>query len=331
MAAQRGDKWQARFRTPEKYWRPTFDTKAEAELWEAQARLAHANGRPIPDPKAFAKDGGYTLKAFIEKFAEGIWAGKAYSGKVLQYCEHLVDFFGPEILLEDIKAMEVEEWINYLRVDLKNSDSTINKKNTVLRMLLQKAKSLEIVDTIPDLPHFKPGVGRTRFLSEKEEMDLLKALERSAVPEMHRRVLFMLDTGARDSSVRRLKWDDVNFKERKVSFWVTKTAKPHTLPLTERSLEALKAQYQEGAEKPFPMSYSAFREHWQRILAILTWDDPTLVPYVLRHTCASKLVQRGVDLRRVMKWMNHKSIQTTLIYAHLATNDLDACVSILED
>lgn len=331
MAAKRGEKWQARFRTPEKYHRPTFDTKEEAELWEKKARAAYATGRPIPDPKVFASDGGFTLKAFIDKFAEGIWHGKAYSEKTKQYCGHLVDFFGEDKLLADITAMNVHEWIDHLRVDHENSDSTINKKNSVFRTLLKKAKELEVIEGFPVIPHFKPGKGRTRFLSEVEEKTLLERLKWASSPEMYHRVIFMLDTGARDSDVRRLQWDHIDFKARKVTFWKTKNTKPRTLPLTSRALEALLCQQQTGAEKPFPISYSAFRENWQRILTILQWDDPSLVPYVLRHTCASKLVQRGVDLRRVKDWMGHKTIQTTMIYAHLATKDLDVCVDALEE
>jgi hypothetical protein len=37
------------------------------------------------------------------------------------------------------------------------------------------------------------------------------------------------------------------------------------------------------------------------------------------------------NLRRVQKWLGHKRIETTLIYAHLAPGDLDTCAVALED
>ncbi|MBO6631600.1 MAG: tyrosine-type recombinase/integrase, partial [Psychroserpens sp.] len=43
---------------------------------------------------------------------------------------------------------------------------------------------------------------------------------------------------------------------------------------------------------------------------------------MLRHTCASRLVQAGIDLRRVQTFLGHQTIQMTLRYAHLATDDL---------
>jgi integrase len=38
----------------------------------------------------------------------------------------------------------------------------------------------------------------------------------------------------------------------------------------------------------------------------------------LRHTFASRLVMKGVDIRTVQELMGHKTIQVTLRYAHLA-------------
>lgn len=59
-------------------------------------------------------------------------------------------------------------------------------------------------------------------------------------------------------------------------------------------------------------------------------DDRDLVPHVLRHTCASRLVKGGIDIRRVQMWLGHQTLTMTMRYAHLATFDLDNCVAVLE-
>ena len=49
----------------------------------------------------------------------------------------------------------------------------------------------------------------------------------------------------------------------------------------------------------------------------------------LRHTFASHLVMKGVDLRTVAKLMGHRDIRVTMRYAHLAPEHLQAAVDVL--
>ena len=74
-----------------------------------------------------------------------------------------------------------------------------------------------------------------------------------------------------------------------------------------------------------------FRQVWHEARAdIGLAGDVELVPHSLRHTCASRLVRGGVDIRRVQMWLGHQTLQMTMRYSHLATHDLDVCVPILE-
>ncbi|MCX7706037.1 MAG: site-specific integrase, partial [bacterium] len=50
----------------------------------------------------------------------------------------------------------------------------------------------------------------------------------------------------------------------------------------------------------------------------------------LRHTFASRLVMRGVDLRTVQELLGHKSFNMTLRYSHLAPEHKRKAVEILE-
>lgn len=48
-----------------------------------------------------------------------------------------------------------------------------------------------------------------------------------------------------------------------------------------------------------------------------------VVPYDLRHTCASKLIRLGKPASFVAKWLGHSVRMTLEIYAHLFTGDLE--------
>ena len=58
-------------------------------------------------------------------------------------------------------------------------------------------------------------------------------------------------------------------------------------------------------------------------------EDDQFVPHMLRHTCASRLVSKGIQLPQVMLWMGHRNIQTTMRYSHLAPKDLDGAAKAL--
>lgn len=47
-----------------------------------------------------------------------------------------------------------------------------------------------------------------------------------------------------------------------------------------------------------------------------------VTPHVFRHSLATDLLKRGVDIAFVSKFLGHRSIQNTMIYTHIIDNDL---------
>jgi integrase len=211
-----------------------------------------------------------------------------------------------------------------------NSNATINRKMAALSKLLRKAYKMGDIHSLPEFRRQKERAGRIRFLEREEEMRLFDAI-RSRSEDAYRLSVFLVDTGCRLGEALGLIWNDL--QECRVSFWITKSGRSRTIPLTERTKAAVKVSFEGRRPKgPFAMltqpQYRAIWNEAKNEVGLST--DTQVVPHILRHTCASRLVQGGIDIRRVQMWLGHQTLQMTMRYAHLATHDLDGCVTVLE-
>ena len=58
--------------------------------------------------------------------------------------------------------------------------------------------------------------------------------------------------------------------------------------------------------------------HWARKAGI----SGQVSPHMLRHSFATRLMENGVDLQYIQKFLGHKSVATTQIYTHVSNNHL---------
>lgn len=51
----------------------------------------------------------------------------------------------------------------------------------------------------------------------------------------------------------------------------------------------------------------------------LGWAKRGVATHTLRHCYATHLLEAGVNLRQIQKYLGHSSLQSTMIYLHLTT------------
>jgi integrase len=185
---------------------------------------------------------------------------------------------------------------------------------------------------MPDIELFEEPEGRIRVISEQEEDDILKTCrETISCSEMADLVIILIDTGMRLSNALNLKYgENVNYQANMLHIWINKAKKPYSVPMTKRVREVLERRQCYG-RKPFSLNIDQVEDRWKLIRKHLKMeDDEDFVLHALRHTCASRLVMAGIDLKRVQEYLGHASYTTTLKYAHLNPGNLAKAREVLE-
>jgi len=269
---------------------------------------------------------GYTLAELHRRYSDVLWENGFH-----KYC---IGGFIREINLilraerfSDFPQETLDGIVGELR-SRGNSNATINRKLSALSKLLKKAVRMGDLAGMPEIHRLKERAGRIRFLDHDEE-DRLFAAIRVRSPIHADLAVFLVDTGARLGEAIGLRWNDI--EAGRATFWITKSGRSRTVPLTRRALKAAQNHAHRSAGPFHGIKQPQFRLSWNKAKAeVGLGKDADVVPHVLRHTCASRLVRGGVDLRRVQTWLGHQTLTMTMRYAHLATHDLDACLPVLE-
>ncbi|EFK10192.1 site-specific recombinase, phage integrase family [delta proteobacterium NaphS2] len=178
---------------------------------------------------------------------------------------------------------------------------------------------------------------RMRFLTDEEGDQLLAGLkERSQ--QLHDICLLSLDSGLRAYEIFSLSWNRVDLDQKLVKVFDSK-GKDRVVYLTDRTVNMLRGLPRDNGlvfksrtgEQIKEISNSFHRE-----VDSLGWNDGVkshkdrLVFHSLRHSYASRLVARGVDLYVVGQLMGHSDLTMTKRYSHLRPDTLQAAVRTLE-
>lgn len=82
--------------------------------------------------------------------------------------------------------------------------------------------------------------------------------------------------------------------------------------------------HRDGSQSKTPMSISTAQGAIKRITEQLNFGKKVST-HTLRHSYATHLLEAGVSLKAIQKFLGHKSLQTTMIYLHLTeTGEADA-------
>jgi integrase len=240
---------------------------------------------------------------------------------------------------------ELEEWVTRLS-EGGQAVETIKSKVSCLMTALKTVQPKGWIKALPLVPPLGSSDNKKlRWLNEAEEARLLDACETQRRPViadvMRDAIVFMIDTGARIGELVKVREDSL-FERGTVTcveFLDRKAADDLRIPLTRRAHVAITALLK---NKYWRERIRGTRDSQRRHSSAQSWIThrfeeirdaaklPDVTAHTLRHTCGSRLVQRGVSIYLVQKMLGHSDIRQTERYSHLASHDLDAAIAVLE-
>jgi len=150
----------------------------------------------------------------------------------------------------------------------------------------------------------------------------------------------MYASGLRVSEIIKLKIKDIDLEEGIIRVNLGKGKKDRQTILSKRAIEDLKIYFQKrNDENPYVFPGAQNKGHLstrsvQKIVlqaAKLAKIKKDISCHSLRHSFATHLLEKGVDIRYIQKLLGHKRLETTQIYTKVSTQKLKEIGSPLDD
>jgi len=232
-----------------------------------------------------------------------------------------------------ITKQHIKKLMDYHRFTRKNSKQVTNTKVGYLKTVLDEMVEDGFIKDVSFPRRLKEKKHKVHYLTadmERELLSWLNCMQRNR--EAKDIIECLIDLGCRVNELLNLEKRFVDFDNNQINFNDRKNDNAVAVPMTNRVKSILRRYYREvkDFDKLFSLNYSELNAIWQKARKDLGYADKKFYTlHLCRHTCASRLVQRGCQLLLVKDWLGHEDIKTTMIYAHLAPKALHSIVEVL--
>ncbi len=296
------------------------------------------------------------IPSYLTEFLEWLEIEKGSSSKSQEnYSRFLKKFFDWLRMnkLENLKPNELSsEHIRKYRFFLSRQSSPQSKnplKKSTQRYYLIALRSLLkfFADRdIPSLPPEKVKLARNkeekevRFLDPEQLEKLFSMPDTSTKQGLRDRAILetLFSTGMRVSELIALNRDQIKIKQNTEDLEVSiigKGGRMRTVYFSKRAIIWLKKYLdaRNDKEKALFVHYKSKKNAPKRLTSrsiekmikkytIMAGLPLNTTPHVLRHSFATDLLSKGVDIRILQEFLGHKSILATQIYAHVTNKQL---------
>jgi tyrosine recombinase XerC len=258
---------------------------------------------------------------------------RAYNSDILAFLIWLDDFS-----VETVNHAKIKEYLLFLQ-KFNYSRTTLSRKISAIRTFYRYLYRERIIDANPVNSVHAPKKSKNlpKFLSNEEIEQILNNIKIDTPAGYRNRAIIELlyATGMRISELSNLNFDNLNLEENEITV-LGKGNKERIVLVSNRAGEFLKKYinlvrnmiHENPNDGPVFINKTGYRLQPQSVRAVLKdivkrIELPKIVtPHVFRHSFATKLLEKGADLRVVQELLGHASISNTQIYTHVSTERL---------
>jgi integrase len=258
-------------------------------------------------------------------------------------CKHTIKWLLEQKLIsENTQISELTTTLFEQIVSVRRSEG--KKEGTICQMVnflsrvVKWAKRNGYFTNDFEKPVIKIKNNRLRYYTKEEEERFLQELDPhrrdNIVPEDYRDKRFyqdnydvavlLLDTGARLNEICKMKWSAIDLRTGTITIYRPKVNNESILYMTDRVKAILTRRIKSKiSDYIFNDSADGPKKAVGGIRAALKragLEDGNI--HTIRHTTASRLIQKGLNLYEVSNILGHTNISMTARYAHLSKTDV---------
>jgi integrase len=194
----------------------------------------------------------------------------------------------------------------------------------------------------PNIDRVQPKRTRFRVITEREEAALLAATcpnakypGKNPINDARKQdnqdiLVCLLHLGARINEAQNLRWSDIDFANDTILVRRLKNGDDSLLMMTKALRAVMDRRYTAKIDN------FVFPTKSRRDKANINWfadvveragidlEAGKVTSHTFRHSAATRLLRAGMDIRKVQKFLGHKSINSTIVYLHALPNEVAA-------
>jgi integrase len=292
----------------------TFETRAKAEQWAQIIESEMTRGVFVDRSEAEAT----TLSAALDRYQAEVSVLKKTASKERSFIKSWKSSALAGRSLASIKQADVAKWRD-ARLKVVGVATVRNEMALLSHLFTTAGKDWGMGISNPFLMVRKPPPvkGRDRRLSEDEINKIIQATESQELPVVIR---LLTETAMRRGELSKLRWDNIDLKNRVAHLVDTKNGESRHVPLSSAAVAALKGLPRRIDGRVISMAGDSITQAFARACERAGVENARI--HDLRHEGVSRLFEKGLGVMEVASVSGHKTLSQLKRYTHMSAAEL---------